>query len=144
MKVIMVCAVLCLIYCVISFFRYQSSMEECTSVIMGVVTDVEKKSDPRHGYYYKAYVTSENAPGMRFESPSTKHEYKKGESVKIHYDPNDISDYYIEGTEPIGKDVSMIITLLTLLIVVFAVHTIKGKQYRKLCSEQIVNQLYQK
>ena len=134
MKAIMVCATLFLIYCVISFFNHKSSMEECTSVMWGVVTDVEKKSDPRHGYNYKAYVTSQNAPGMRFESPSTKHEYIKNERVKIYYDPNDISDYYIEGAAPIGKDVSMIITLLTLLIVVFVVHTIKGKQYRKLCS----------
>jgi hypothetical protein len=134
-KVIMVCTVLFMIYCGISLSRNKSSMEECSSVMLGVVTDVDKKNDTRHGYYYKAYVTSEDAPGMKFESPSVKHEYIKGESVKIHYDPDDISDYYIEGAEPIGQDVSMIFTLLFLLIVLFIGHIKTGKQYRKLCSE---------
>lgn len=136
MKAAMVLGALLLIYCVISFFNYKSVMEECSSVMWGVVSDVEKKSDPGHGFNYKAYVTSENAPGMRFESPSTRHEYIKGESVKIYYDLDDISDYYIQGAEPIGYDVSMIITLLFMLIVVFVIHSIKGKQYRKLCSKQ--------
>ena len=45
------------------------------------------------GFYYKAYVTSEDDPGMTFETPFTKHEYEKGDSVKIHYDPDDMSDY---------------------------------------------------
>lgn len=136
MKVIMICAVLFLLYCVISLFSIMSSMEKYTSEISGIVTDVDKKSDPRHGYYYKAYVTSEKAPDMKFESPSTKHKYEKGESVTIHYDPDDISDYYIEGTEPTGDYVSLILVLLFLLIVVSVRFTITGKQYRKLCSEQ--------
>ena len=134
MRVVMVCALLFLIYCIISFFSNKSSMEKYTSVMWGVVTDVDKKSDPRHGFYYKAYVTSENAPSMRFVSPSIKHEYIKGESVKIYYDPDNISDYYIEGAAPIGEDISMILTVLFMLIVVFVVHTIKSKQYKKLCS----------
>ena len=137
MKAAMVLGALLLIYFVISFFNNKSLMEEYTSVMWGVVSDVEKKSDPSHGYYYTAYVTSENAPGMRFESPSTRHEYIKGESVKIYYVPDDISDYYIQGAEPTGEDVLMIITLLFMLIVVFVVHSIKGKQYKKLCSKQI-------
>ena len=135
MKVIMVCAALFLIYCVISFFNYKSSMEECTSVMWGVVTDVEKKNNLRHGYDYKAYVTSENNSSMKFESISTKHKYIKGERVKIHYNPDDISDYYIEGASPVGKDISMIITLLTLMIVIFVVHTIKKKQYKLLLTQ---------
>ena len=136
MKVAMVCAALFMIYCFISLFSATSSMEKCTSVMWGVVTDVDKIIDGRHGDIYKAYVTSEEAPGMRFESLSTKHKYVKGESVKIHYDPDDISDYYIEGAEPTGKDVSMIITLLFLLIVLFIGHINTGKQYRQLCSGQ--------
>ena len=42
--------------------------------------------------------------------------------MKTHYDPDDISDYYIEGAKPIGQDVSMIITLSTMLFVVFVTH----------------------
>ena len=140
MRIVMVFTVLFLIYCVISFFNYKSSMEECTSVISGVVTDVEKKSNLRHGYDYKAYVTSENDPSMKFESLSTKHKYVEGESVKIYYNPNDISNYYIEGAAPVGKDISMIITLFSMLILIFVVYTINGKKYKKLCSEQINNQ----
>ncbi len=135
-KVIMVCAVLFMIYCGISLARNKSSMEECTSVMHGVVTDVDKIIDGRHGDTYKVYVTSEDAPGMRFESLSTKHKYTKGDGVKIYYDPNDISHYYIEGAEPIGQDLSMIFTLLFLLIVMFIGHIKTGKQYRKLCSSQ--------
>ena len=118
-KVIMVCAALFMICCFISIFSIKSSMEECSSVMSGVVTDVDKKSDPGQGFYYKAYVTFENAPGMRFESPSTKNEYVKGESVMIHYDPDDISDYYIEGTEPTGEYVSMIFIVNDIKICTF-------------------------
>ena len=93
MKVVMVCAAVFMIYCFISLFSTKSSMEKCTSVMSGVVNDVDKMVDGRHGDSYRAYVISENAPGMRFDSPSTKHKYIKGESVKIHYDPDDISNY---------------------------------------------------
>ena len=136
MGVIMVCATLFLFYCVVSFFSYKISMDKCSSVMMGVVTDVEKKNDTRHGYNDKAYVAPQNAPDVRLETPSTKHEYTKGESVKIYYDPNDSANYYIEGAEPTRKDLSMIITLLTLLIVGYVVLIVKGMQYRKLCRMQ--------
>lgn len=136
MKVAMVVGVLLLIYCIISFFSYKSAMEKCSSVMKGIVTNVDKKNDTRHGYYYKAYVFSEEAPDMRFETPSVKHEYTKGESVNIHYDPDDISDYYIDGAEPTDQDVSLIFTLVFMLIVVFVTNIVRGKQYRKLCSGQ--------
>lgn len=104
--------------------------------MQGVVTDVDKKSDTRHGYYYKAYVISEEAPDMRFETPSVKHEYTKGESVNIHYAPDDMSDYYIDGAEPTGQDVSLIFTLIFMLIVVSVTDIVRRKQLRKLCSGQ--------
>ena len=135
-KIIMVCAVLFMIYCGFSLSRNKTSMEKCTSEMLGVVDDVDKIIDGRHGDTYTAYVTSEDAPGMRFESFSTKHKYVKGDSVTIYYEPDDISHYYIEGAEPTGQDLSMIFALLFLLIVMFISHIKTGKQYKKLCSAQ--------
>ncbi|WP_207646972.1 hypothetical protein [Ruminococcus albus] len=125
-----------IIYCFISYFGYKASMEKCSSVMQGVVTDVDKKSDTRHGYYYIAYVISEEAHDMSFETHSVRHEYTKGESVNIHYAPDDISDYYINSAEPTGQDVSLIFTLVFMLIVVSVTDIVRGKQYRKLCSGQ--------
>ena len=136
MRVAMVVGILTLIYCGFDISRLKSSMDKCSSVISGVVTDVERKNDTRHGFYYKAYVTSEDDPGMTFETPFTKHEYEKGDSVKIHYDPDDMSDYYIDGAEPTGETVSLIVAVVFMLIVVSVTHIVRGKQYRQLCSQQ--------
>lgn len=135
-RVAMVVGVLTLIYCGFDISRLKSSMDKCSSVISGVVTDVERKNDTRHGFYYKAYVTSEDDPGMTFETPFTKHKYEKGDSVKIHYDPDDMSDYYIDGAEPTGETVSLIVAVVFMLIVVSVTHIVRGKQYRQLCSQQ--------
>ena len=50
-RVAMVVGILTLIYCGFDISRLKSSMDKCSSVISGVVTDVERRNDTRHGFY---------------------------------------------------------------------------------------------
>jgi len=47
-----------------------------------------------------------------------------------------MSDYYIDGAEPTGETVSLIVAVVFMLIVVSVTHIVRGKQYRQLCSQQ--------
>ena len=135
-KVGMGIAVVLIICNVIGYFSNKSMMEKCTTAMWGVVTEVEQKHIHRHGTTYKAYVRSENAPSMRFESIYTRHKYTKGDRVKIVFEPDDMSNYYIEYAEPATENFTLIISGSALLILVLILHAIKGKQYKKVCSEE--------
>ena len=83
--------------------------ENCTKSVDGVVVRVDEKTervtnlDKNHGTRYK-YVTvftttiSVEKPGKfgKSEIITTDGHYKKGQELKIFYDPDDPDDYYIE------------------------------------------------
>ena len=56
--------------------------------------------------------------------------------MKIVYEPDDMSNYYIEYAEPATENFTLIISGSALLILVLILHIIKGKQYKKVCSEE--------
>ena len=140
MKAAMAVAVVMIIYNVVGIFKSKSLMEKCTTAMWGVVDGVEEKHINRHGTSYKAYVTSEYAPSMRFESIYTRHKYTEGDRVQIDFDPDDMSNYYIEYAEPAAEDITFILSGSALLIAMLILHVITGKQYKKLCSEEALNE----
>ena len=42
----------------------------------------------------------------------------------------------IDGAEPTGQTVSLVVSVVFMLIVVSVTHIVRGKQYRQLCSQQ--------
>ena len=136
MKIAMAVSALLIIVNVVSFFASKAKSEKCTQAMWGVVTEVERIYIARHGTSYKAKVRADDYPGKVFESIKTHHEYRKGDRVAICYDPDDMSNYYIEYADPEVEDMTLVLCSSVLLIVMFVLHMYESKKYKKLLSEQ--------
>ena len=136
MKIAMAVGVLIIIINIISLFGSKAATEKCTAAMWGVVKEVEDKHIHRHSTSYHAVVTPVDQPNKKFESIFTLHKYNVGDRVMICYDPEDISNYYIEYADPEAEGLTLILSSSALLIVLFILHTTTSRKYKKLCCEE--------
>lgn len=87
--------------------NYKKLVNECTAFEMGSVTDVATRVKHRHRgrsiTEYKAHIELIEGSALGRSSISsdwTVHRFLNGETVKIYYDPNDTSTYYVNGATP--------------------------------------------
>ena len=85
-------------------------IEDCTAETTGVVTDVIRSGTKHPGYYYFSVVKPDNSElfgGRELRSESSQHQYHEGDIVKIFYDPDDTSAFYIEHSSPPGSSMKL-------------------------------------
>ena len=108
--------------------KYERQKENCTKSVDAVVTDVktervrERNLSPTHGGKYK-YVTettvtiSVETDSVFKEKTITTHiaHYEKDQKLKVYYDPDDPSDYYIEDQLEITNNTQIAIIVIAAL-----------------------------
>lgn len=91
-----------LIVGIITGIRFSIRVNKCTNMTTGMVVDVdsrEKKEDDSSYTQYKAYISfDEDSPLAEnpIESPWSRKKYEEGQKITVFYDPDDVTNYYIE------------------------------------------------
>lgn len=109
-----------------SFISSKQFTDKCSGITSGVVVNVEKNYtyiDKREEISYVATVEPNDGTIFNYTfltSRSTSYAYTKGEHVVIHYDPSDLSTYYIQHADPSTGDLNLLIAGAVVLLLAFA------------------------
>ena len=120
--------------------------KNCTKSVNGVVVSVEEHKErvanlnPNHGGRYKYQTVFATTISIEKAGKFGKSEiitndghYKEGQELKIYYDPNDPSDYYIEDRIDINNTTQIVIIVIAVMwsVVCLLLTWITYKQYKK-------------
>lgn len=127
--------IIVLIFGVYMEMDYKKIDRLCTRYEIGTVASVDSKQvrsngrrrhrvvpRSRYHYEYQAHVTFEGGSPLSettVKSNWTKREYQTGQSVKVFYNPDDPTMYYVEGAAPQRGDVMVIFGAIFATVGVF-------------------------
>lgn len=113
--------------------NYKKITEKCSEYEVGIVSDVDsERVYRRRGRSYTKYnatvtLSDDTALGRKYVSTGwTRHSYSNGNMVRVYFDPNDPSLFYVEGAGP-DDGIAMFITC-GILLVVTAVVFVQSKR----------------
>lgn len=107
---------------IVLHIQSRNIIRQCSASVSGVIADVESKKVSTRSKYrsrshteYQAHIIIEDHSSLgtqRMVSGWTRTHYQTGDFILVYYDPDDPSQYYVEGAEPENGLVLLIFTVM--------------------------------
>ena len=104
--------------------------KQCSEYVSGIITDVNSKTvrtrkgrKSRSHTEYRAYISLEGYSALgstEIVTEWTRTHYRTGDFIKVYYNPNKPSLYYVEGAEPQNGGGLIVVALIFLASGVFS------------------------
>ena len=104
-----------------------SLRKNCTAYADGEVVNVEVTGG-RKSRKYKTHIKTTDSVFTIKDIVLKQGGYKEGQDVKVFYDPNDHSRYYVEGTSADRLLSGIVLIVIGVLILLFVIWLIKKKK----------------
>jgi hypothetical protein len=110
----------------------KAQKSECSASAYAVVTDKEVETGGNH--YIKTLLTIDVEDGSNFSLDVIKSrgsDHEKGDRIRIYYDPDDHSNYYLDGDLEYFTNARIVLIVLTVVMGIVCVCVI-----RSVCNEK--------